>query len=105
MLLVKVTDLAIRYNGKRYEKGETFEVQPDHFDHSIMTMVGEVAEDQSDLLSDIGDAVVLDKEQLEQMSIEGLKEYAQHFGIELGRTSTSGGMIDKIVRAQKETEK
>lgn len=100
MLSVKVKDLPVRYNGKRYEKGETFNVEPEHFMPSTMTMVGEVADDQSDHLSDVGDAVVLDKEQLEHMSINGLKEYAKYFNIDLGRTSTSGGMIDKIVRAQ-----
>ena len=64
-----------------------------------MKLVGEIAEDQSDFF--IGDPVVLDKEQLEMMSEDGIKDYAKEFKIDLGRTSTKEGMINKITKAQK----
>lgn len=100
MVLVEVIEWPVRYNKVRYEKGQFFEIDPKYFDSTSMRMVGEVDKDQTDHLSDIGKPIVLNKKELSQMSIEGLKDYAKSFDISIGRASTTEGIIEKIVKAQ-----
>ena len=99
MVLVEVIDVPVRYKGVRYYKGEQFEIESHFVMPSVMKLVGEVAEDQSDFF--IGNPVVLSKKELLTMSIEGLKDYAKEFKIELGRASTVEGIVEKIIKAQK----
>ena len=99
MVLVEVIDWPVRYNGVRYNRGEQFQIEEHDFMPSSMKLVGEVSNDQSDFF--IGEPVVLSKKELLTMSIDGLKDYAKEFKIELGRASTVEGIVEKIVKAQK----
>mgnify|MGYP003415417619 CR=1 FL=1 len=98
MVLVEVIKNPIRYEGKRYYKGEQFQVDAHHVNPAIMKLVGEVDSDQTGF--SFGQPIVLSEEQLEKMSVDGLKDYAKEFDIKLGRASSKDGIIEKIVKAQ-----
>lgn len=102
MVLVEVINLPVRYGGKTYRKGELFQVESHHVAPKFMKLVGEVDKDQADIF--VGEPIVLNKDALEEMSIEGLKDYAKAFDINLGKSNSKDGIIEKIVKAQKEVE-
>ena len=99
MKKVEVINLPIRYNGKTYGKGERLEVEARYFVSYLMKEVGEV--EKANPTFSVEEPIVLDKDVLEGLSIDELREYATKNNIMLGRSSSQEGIIEKIVKAQK----
>lgn len=99
-VLVEVIDIPVRYEGVTYYKGQTFQVLPDHVSNKFMKVMGEKSKDQTPISYE-DKPLSLDKEGLEALSLDGLKDYASEMGIKLGRARTEEGIIEKILEAQK----
>lgn len=91
MKLVEVIEIPVRYNGVRYLKGESFEMEDEHVNEKIVKVIGDVTPEKADVINN----------QFEAMSINELKEYAGQHNIDIGKASTEEGIIKKIQEAQK----
>ena len=102
-VLVEVVNNSVMYNDKLYLVGQTFEIIPEHIILQCMNVLGEKSKDQTPIHYD-EKPLVLNEEGLKALSLDGLKDYAEEFGINLGRARTEEGIIAKILEAQKDDE-
>ncbi|MEK4425873.1 hypothetical protein [Solibacillus sp. FSL K6-1523] len=91
MKLVKVIDVPVRYKGVTHPKGAEFEMEGGHINESLVEVIGEVAEKQTDTQDS----------PFEGMSMDELKNYAAERNIDIGKATTEEGIIKKIEEAQK----
>lgn len=98
-VLVKVKDIPVRYDKVTYYKGDTFEMLSSHVSNSIVEVMGELSEEQSPVTYE-HKPLSLNKEGLKALSLDGLKDYAKEFGIELGRAKSKDSIIEKILKVQ-----
>lgn len=91
MKLVKVIDVPVRYKGVTHPKDAQFEMEDGHVNESLVEVIGEVAEKQTDTQDS----------QFEGMTIDELKTYAEQRQIDIGKATTEEGIIKKIEEAQK----
>lgn len=99
--LVEAITTNVMYNDKLYMIGDTFECKDEHIILSCMKVLGEKSKDQSPITYK-DKPLILNIEGLRALSLDGLKDYAEEFGINLGRARTEEGIIEKIIESQKE---
>jgi len=91
MKLVEVINVPVRYEGETYPRGAQFEMEDEHVNESLVTVIGEVASKQSNTPDN----------PFEGMTVEELKVHAEQKGIDIGKATTEEGIIKKIEEAQK----
>ncbi|MEK3974739.1 hypothetical protein [Psychrobacillus sp. FSL K6-1267] len=86
MKLVEVLKVPVRYKGETYKKGDSFEMDDDHFNEELVKVTGEVKQEDNPF---------------DGMSIDELKVYAEQQNIDIGNATTEKGIIKKIEEAHK----
>lgn len=92
MVTVKVKKIPVRYNGTRYTKGQTFEMEKEHL-AGIENLVELVPGDPPKGSSE-GDG------RLDSMTVEKLKEHATTLNIDLTGITKKADIIAAIQAAQ-----
>lgn len=90
MKLVEVINVPVRYEGETYPQGKQFEMEDEHVNDLLVTVIGDVASKQSNTPDN----------PFEGMSLDELKAYAEQHNIDIGKATTEEGIIKKIEEAQ-----
>lgn len=86
MKKVEVIKVPVRYKGKTYSKGESFEMEDDHVNEELVEVTGDIKKEEGPF---------------DGMSVDELKVYAEQHNIDIGNATTEKGIIKKIEEAQK----
>lgn len=99
--LIQVITTNVMYNNVLYMIGDTLEVENEHILLDCMRVIEDDYEERAPITRE-DEPLIPHIEGLKALSLDRLKEYAEEFGINLGKARTKEGIIEKILEAQKE---